>query len=134
MFGAWSYSTKKMNLTTESSAIIMDGYKENGEWEITNTKVSWAEFFFDCCPDEKFAKVTFSVYLRRKYSYYIMNVIVPSLLTSVVLLSLFFCVPAQKMHIGIATLLSFRMFLMAISSSIPKTDSVPFIGELFRLY
>ena len=60
----------------------MDSYEENGEWEIYNSTVTRHEFFFDCCPDERFANIVFNLYLRRRYTFYIMNVILPSLMTS----------------------------------------------------
>lgn len=38
-FGAWSYHTAKMNLTTEYDVINMDSYKTNGEWEVIDKRV-----------------------------------------------------------------------------------------------
>ncbi len=40
VFGAWTYYTTKMNLTTENLEIGMDTYKSNGEWQIKSTSVS----------------------------------------------------------------------------------------------
>ncbi len=40
MFGAWSYQTTKMNLTTNRKTINLEGFEENGEWEIMRTEVS----------------------------------------------------------------------------------------------
>ncbi len=37
-------------------------------------------------------------YMRRRHTFYIMNVILPSILTSVLLLSIFFCTPGQKVR------------------------------------
>ena len=88
------------------------------------------EFYFDCCPNERFANVAFQIYLRRRYTFYIMNVILPSLMTSVLLLSIFFCTPAQKVQIGVVVLLSFRIFLLNVTDSIPKTsDHIPLLGK-----
>ena len=54
----------------------------------------------------------------------------PSLMTSVLLLSIFFCTPAQKVQIGVVVLLSFRIFLLNVAGNIPKTsDHVPLLGE-----
>ena len=39
-FGAWSYFTSKMNLTTDKQEINMESYEPNGEWEIMTTRVS----------------------------------------------------------------------------------------------
>lgn len=129
VFGAWSYYTSKMNLTTNHLKIIKDSYENNGEWDLLDTGVERKEFFFDCCPDQKFSNVVFTIYLRRRHTFYIMNVILPGILTSAVLLSLFFCTPQQKVHIGVASLLSFRLFLLNVADTIPRTsDHVPLLG------
>ena len=60
----------------------MDSYEPDGEWEIQRTSASRHEFFFECCLDQRFANIVFNIYLRRRYTFYIMNVILPSLMTS----------------------------------------------------
>ena len=118
-----------MNLTNPDAIVNKDSYEQNGEWEILNTEAKRQEFFFDCCPDEKFANIRFTLLLKRRYTFYIMNVILPSLMTSVLLLSIFFCTPAQKVQIGVVVLLSFRIFLLNVTDSIPKTsDHIPLLG------
>ena len=128
-FGAWSYHTSKMNLTNSDVTINLDSYKINGEWEITATSVVRKEFNYDCCPNERFSNVNFNVFMRRRHTFYIMNVILPSILTSVLLLSVFFCTPGQKVQIGVVVLLSFRIFLLNVADNIPKTsDHIPLLG------
>ncbi len=61
IFGAWSYHTSKMNLTSPASTINLDSYKRNGEWEISGTVATRNEFFYECCPDERFSNVAFQV-------------------------------------------------------------------------
>ena len=130
VFGAWSYHTSKMNLTNASAVINMDSYNENGEWEIYNTVVVRNEFFYECCPNERFANVAFKVFMRRRHTFYVLNVILPSIMTSVLLLSVFFCTPGQKVQIGVVVLLSFRIFLLNVAGNIPKTsDHIPLLGE-----
>ena len=64
VFGSWSYTTQKMNLSTIANGIVMDSYKQNGEWEIMGTSVKREEFAFECCPHEKFSNIVFSVHIR----------------------------------------------------------------------
>lgn len=69
--------------------------------------------------------------LHWRHLFYVINVIMPSLMTSVLLLSIFFCTPAQKVQIGVVVLLSFRIFLLNVSGNIPKTsDHVPLLGTV----
>ena len=130
MFGAWSYHTSKMNLTNVSKKVNMDSYNTNGEWEMLETVVVRKEFNYDCCPNERFANVAFTIFIRRRHTFYILNVILPSILTSVLLLSIFFCTPGQKVQIGVVVLLSFRIFMLNVAENIPKTsDHIPLLGE-----
>ena len=130
VFGAWSYYTSKMNLTTNVTTVNLDTYESNGEWHLLGTYVVRKEFFFECCPDQRFSNVAFGISIRRRHTFYIMNVILPGILTSAVLLSIFFCTPSQKVHIGVASLLSFRLFLLNVADTIPRTsDHVPLLGE-----
>lgn len=109
--------------------IRLDTYEKNGEWHIVDTAVTRNEFAFACCPDQKFSNIIFSIYIRRRHTFYIMNVILPGIMTSAVLLSIFFCTPSQKVHIGVAALLSFRLFLLNVADTIPRTsDHVPLLG------
>ena len=111
------------------SQIGLDTYENNGEWEILDTNVRRDEFAFDCCPDQRFSNILFTVYLRRRHTFYIMNVILPGIMTSAVLLSIFFSTPSQKVHIGVAALLSFRFFLLNVADKIPRSsDHVPLLG------
>ena len=124
-----------MNLTSVSQEVNRDSYEENGEWEIHKTEAKRKEFFFDCCPNERFANVAFTIFLKRRYTFYVMNVILPSLMTSVLLLTIFFCTPAQKVQIGVVVLLSFRIFLLNVTDSIPKTsDHIPLLGKYQHHY
>ena len=131
-FGAWSYHTTKMNLTNSDPTINMDSYEKNGEWEILSTTVKRDEFYYECCPSERFSNVAFKVLMRRRYTFYVMNVILPSMVTSILLLSIFYCPPGQKVQIGVVVLLSFRIFLLNVTDSIPKTsDHIPLLGNYY---
>ena len=37
IFGAWAYQTTKMNITNMDDTLNVDGFEENGEWEIYKT-------------------------------------------------------------------------------------------------
>ena len=129
-FGAWSYHTSKMNLTNSSSLVNLDSYEKNGEWEIMESTSARHEFSYECCPNEAYSFVSFTLNMRRRYTFYVMNVILPSMVTSILLLSIFYCPPSQKVQIGVVVLLSFRIFLLNVTDSIPKTsDHIPLLGE-----
>ena len=134
-FGAWSYHTGKMNLTSHGEEVNLDSYSINGEWEIYNTDVIRNEFSYENNPNEKFGFIDFQVFLRRRHTFYVLNVILPSIMTSVLLLSVFFCTPGQKVQIGVVVLLSFRIFLLNVADDIPKTsDHIPLLSEYSHIF
>ena len=47
VFGAWSYHTKKMNLTVRDTTANLDSYRRNGEWRILSTEVIRDEFYYE---------------------------------------------------------------------------------------
>ena len=74
--------------------------------------------------------ICLQLHIQRRYTFYVMNVILPSMVTSILLLSIFYCPPAQKVQIGVVVLLSFRIFLLNVTDSIPKTsDHIPLLGK-----
>ena len=88
------------------------------------------EFHFNCCPTELFSNIAFSVAIRRRHEFYVMNIVLPGVLTSALLLSIFYCVPSQKVHIGSVALLSFRLFLLKVADTVPRTsDHLPLLGR-----
>jgi len=133
VFGAWSYHTYKMNLTNVGVIVNLDSFELNGEWEIYKTLAKRNEQpVYNSNSKHMFSNVEFHIYIRRRYTFYVLNVILPSIMTSILLLSVFFSTPAQKVQIGVVVLLSFRIFLLNVTDSIPKTsDHIPLLGTRY---
>ncbi len=62
-----------------SKDIDLGQYTVNGGWDLIATKTRRHIIYYPCCP-EPFPDVTFTIYLRRRALYYIVNVVVPCLL------------------------------------------------------
>jgi len=80
--------------------------------------------------------VLFTLYLTRRSTFYLMNIILPCTLLSVLML-LVFCVPpdaGEKISVGISVLLAFTVFLLMLADSVPRTSlDVPILGQ-FSLF
>ncbi len=70
--------------------------------------------------------------MRRKPLYYVMNIMLPCLMLSLLDL-LVFCLPpesGEKVSLGITVLLSFSVFLLVIADNVPQTsETAPLLGE-----
>ena len=106
--------------------IGMDVYKKHGEWEVTKTISLKNDQFFHSDPGIPFPTVKFILYLRRKPRFYMINVVAPCLLMSILSLLVFYLPPdsGEKVSLGITVLLSFSVFLLLIGeyANLQHTD------------
>lgn len=132
-FGAWAYYSARMNITNSSQIVETHGFKLNGEWDIYKTTSMWMETILPCCPNTRYSSVQFTLYLRRRYTFYMMNIILPCTLLSV-LVMIVFCLPpdaGEKISLGISVLLAFTVFLLMVAENVPRTSlHIPIMGEL----
>ena len=122
-----------MNLTNVSSEVETAAFKLNGEWDMTSTVAGWNEVILPCCQDIRYSKVIFTLIMQRRYTFYVMNIVVPCVLLSVLILMVF-CVPpeaGEKISAGISVLLAFTVFLLMLADNVPRTSlDVPILGKL----
>jgi len=88
--------------------------------------------FYACCGDTPYPSIYFTIYMRRKYLFYITNIIAPCVMLSILITLVFYLPPeaGEKVSLGITVLLSCIVFLLLIAESIPKrSDSVPIISK-----
>ena len=131
-FVDWTYDGRFVNLLNGSSKIGMDVYKKHGEWDIVRTEAMKSDQYFVSDPGIPFPTVKFVLHLKRKPRFYMINVVAPCLLMSILALLVFYLPPdsGEKVSLGITVLLSFSVFLLLIAENVPKTsDYVPLIGK-----
>lgn len=132
LIGSYSYYSSRVNITNASSVIWTQGFRVNGEWDVTGTAASWDIARLDCCSGNGYAHVIFTLHLKRRYKFYIMNIVLPCVMLSV-LIMIGFCLPpeaGEKISLGISVLLAFTVFLLMIADNIPRTSSaIPLIGN-----
>nr|XP_033781146.1 acetylcholine receptor subunit epsilon isoform X2 [Geotrypetes seraphini] len=126
-----------LNLTDNKPIEWVDidpaAFTENGEWalkhrpakKVINKKFSPA--------DLEYQEILFNLVIQRKPLFYIINIIVPCVLMSSLLVLVFF-LPAQaggqKCTLSISVLLGQTVFLFLIAQKVPETSlSVPLIGK-----
>ena len=133
-FVDWTYDGRYVNLINSSSKIGLDVYKTHGEWDITSTEALRFDQFFGSDPGIPFPTVRFVLHLQRKPRYYLINVVAPCVLMSLLAMLVFYLPPdsGEKVSLGITVLLSFSVFLLLVADNVPKTsDDVPLIGRLY---
>ncbi|EJW88493.1 acetylcholine receptor subunit alpha-type des-2 [Wuchereria bancrofti] len=109
-------------------------YIENEGWHILRTTVKKKEVKYECCPN-KYTLLSITLYLRRKPLFYIINLIIPTSITTLIAIVGFFTTSTasgmreEKVSLGITTLLSMSILMLMISDQMPTTSTfIPLIG------
>ncbi|KAK3608583.1 hypothetical protein CHS0354_042572 [Potamilus streckersoni] len=128
-FVAWSYTKNEVLLTEGTSGIILNEYEENSEWKIVSSSV-------DTLTESYEATVIFQITLKRKPLFYVLNIIVPVIMLSI-LNACIFVLPAEsgeKASFSITAFLSMAVFLTIVASTLPQnSDSVSYLGIYLEL-
>ncbi|EYC35719.1 hypothetical protein Y032_0992g3324 [Ancylostoma ceylanicum] len=141
-FGSWTYNRNSLDLgiimeRNEDSTMDLSTYIPSGEWNLLSAPAIQETIYSPCCP-EPYSTVTFYMVLRRRTIFYLFNIVLPSLVVSLMTL-VGFCLPAHDMSekIGYQTtiLLSLCFFVTIVSEMTPATsESVPLLGMPVDLF
>ncbi|XP_067936881.1 CHRNA7-FAM7A fusion protein-like [Watersipora subatra] len=127
----WAYNIAEMNLVRYSEKIVLDSYNPSAEWNLTDTSVIRDEIVYECCGNISYPSLHFRIWIERRSLYYIVNIITPCIILSL-LATFTFCIPpdsGEKISLGITLLLSFTVFQLIVAESIPRrSDSIPIIS------
>ncbi len=105
--------------------VYLDYFQESGEWKLMN---------ITCQPELIYGvgRIRYVIHLSRKHPFFIINMILPMLLLTFLVVALFW-IPSdagEKLGFGVTLLLSFSVFQLKIAEEIPRTsDSTPFLSK-----
>lgn len=134
-FSSWAYDGAQMDLSypndTDASQNV---FSNNGVWELVSNEVHIEYLQLKCCP-HPFIQVVYTLKLQRTSVFYVINIIGPCILLSVLML-LVFCLPpesGEKISLGMTNLLALMLFQQLIAENMPPLgDEVPLIGKYKR--
>lgn len=75
-FGSWTYDGYRVDLQKEAEEADVKMFVTNGEWDLIGIPAQRNEIIYVCCP-EPYPDVTFTVHIRRRTTYYYINLIIP---------------------------------------------------------
>ncbi|XP_045187825.2 acetylcholine receptor subunit delta-like [Mercenaria mercenaria] len=115
-FTAWSYSKAEVEINMGSRGVELEDYIENSAWKLVDTSARET--------NTEEAAVYFTLTLKRKSGFYIINVIIPVVLLSV--LSVFtFILPitsGERASYAVTVFLALAVFLTIIADELPKNS------------
>ncbi|XP_045175770.2 neuronal acetylcholine receptor subunit alpha-9-like [Mercenaria mercenaria] len=119
---SWLFIESHLNVVGSASSINMDLYEENGEWDLTKSTV---ENVTRTLHGHPLPAVKFTTYLTRKYSYYLMNMLLPVIVLAI-MAPFVFMLPVEsgeKIGYALTILLSLSVVMTLVSESIPPTST-----------
>ncbi|XP_064127790.1 acetylcholine receptor subunit beta isoform X1 [Loxodonta africana] len=141
VFSSYSYDSSEVSLWTglgpngqaQQEIHIHEGtFIENGQWEIIHKPSRLIQPPGDPRGqgEGQHQEVTFYLIIRRKPLFYLVNVIAPCILITLLAIFVFYLPPdaGEKMGLSIFALLTLTVFLLLLADKVPETSlSVPII-------
>ncbi|XP_062616602.1 neuronal acetylcholine receptor subunit alpha-6-like [Saccostrea cucullata] len=123
-FVTWSHFADQIEITKSTKGIQFYEFEANGVWDIIDTSS-------DIKKEDRESEVKFTIKLRRKSQYFILNIILPIVFLGF-LNMLVFVIPVdagEKMSFCVTVFLAFAVFLTIISTLLPtSSDNTPIIA------
>ncbi|KAF8372226.1 hypothetical protein PRIPAC_78655 [Pristionchus pacificus] len=144
-FGSWTFHGFAVDLQIDTdmvngeipsyveNAMDLSTYVENGEWLLASSPAMRFVTYPSCCP-EPYPTIVYYLHIRRRTLFYWFNLIIPSLLISLMTVLGFTLPPdaGEKITLEVTILLAIVFFLSMVSEMTPPTgEAVPLIGVFF---
>ncbi|XP_069802740.1 5-hydroxytryptamine receptor 3A-like [Dendropsophus ebraccatus] len=131
-FTSWTHTTQDINVSfwrTEKK-MLTSIFVKNGEWDILDI-VPVYEMFTDL-QNRTYGETIFNIMIKRNPMFYIVNLILPSVLLMVINIAAFFLPPesGERTTFKMTLLLGYSVFLLIVSEESPASGT-PLIGTHF---
>ncbi|XP_070580530.1 acetylcholine receptor non-alpha chain-like [Ptychodera flava] len=125
-FGSWAYtdSMVRLHVSPNMDKVFPENYIPNLQWDIVSSYVGEVTKNF-LEEDDTFTSIVATITVKRKPQYYILNLIVPCILVSV-LTVVAFSLPSmspEKVNLSLSLLLTIYVFNLLVTELLPATSA-----------
>uniref|UniRef100_A0A0N5C913 Acetylcholine receptor subunit alpha-type deg-3 n=1 Tax=Strongyloides papillosus TaxID=174720 RepID=A0A0N5C913_STREA len=133
-----SWTNDKSALDYYADAHVnLENFIRNEEWDVISFKVFRHEYKYACC-EQPWVILQASLVMRRKPLYYLVNLIIPTSIITLVAITGFFTPGStsndrtEKINLGITTLLAMSILMLMVCDQMPTTSEfVPLIAWFY---
>ena len=129
VFGSWTFQIKKLNVFGEKIGFL--NYTPSQEWKLVDSTTVRTEHAYPCCPTVLYPDVTFHIHFQRKTLFYLVNLIFPIILITMLTI-MTFILPVdcgERFSVSITLMLAVMIFILLVADMIPESsDGVPIVG------
>ncbi|CAP39791.2 Protein CBR-DEG-3 [Caenorhabditis briggsae] len=133
---SWTNSKSALDYYADPQ-VSMQSFIPNEEWQVKSFEIHRHEYKYACCA-EPWVILQASLVIQRKPLYYLVNLIIPTSIITLVAITGFFT-PAstdddrtEKINLGITTLLAMSILMLMVSDQMPTTSEfVPLIAWFY---
>ncbi|ELT87770.1 hypothetical protein CAPTEDRAFT_135521, partial [Capitella teleta] len=130
-YGSWSQPGSRMDVFNYSSGVDLTDYHENGEWYLQGVDIK-KRVESVSGSTETYPSINFTIRLKRKASYYVINFILPPGLVMLTMIMMYLVPPesGEKVSLSVTLLLSSTVLMMAVQGYLPvQSDTTPLLSE-----
>ncbi|KAL3085228.1 hypothetical protein niasHS_010297 [Heterodera schachtii] len=134
IISSWTHDMATIDYHYTRPKVNMKNFVEDDEWTVISFDFRREELKFKCCA-RPWAMLYAHLVIRRKPLYYIVNLVVPTSIITVVAVIGFFTPSSstserdEKLYLGINTLLTMSLMLLMVTNQMPNTSNyVPLMG------
>ncbi|XP_062607874.1 neuronal acetylcholine receptor subunit alpha-10-like, partial [Saccostrea cucullata] len=133
-FGSWSFDSSDIIVIPVNQDAQLNFYSRNSEFDFMEYSSHNYISFYAAWTDP-FFYVRYKIVIRRKPLYYLFNILMPTILLTIIsLLGFFIHGSEEKISIGITTLLSMVVLQMVVADRLPPvSDAVPLISLYYGM-
>uniref|UniRef100_A0A0N4ZMN5 Neur_chan_LBD domain-containing protein n=1 Tax=Parastrongyloides trichosuri TaxID=131310 RepID=A0A0N4ZMN5_PARTI len=134
IFSSWTHDSSIIDYHFTTENVNLKNMAQNDEWEVLSFKFSRIPVKYKCC-ENPWIMLYAHLFIKRKPLYYIINLVVPTSIITVVAVTGFFTPSSsdsernEKLYLGINTLLTMSIMLLMVCNKMPSTSTyVPLMG------
>lgn len=121
----WSNVADMVDLQPSANGVSSDQKFINNEWEVKAVSVTRELTEYACCPGIHYAELVYTVFLRRKPLFYVVNIILPSIMLHILTTSTFLVPPdaGERISLGLTCFLAYSVFTLIVADKVPDSST-----------